>query len=64
MLECVTLQDGTGYECICQKILDRILKGYPSHIGQNCEQHACVNTSHSAYVATNTESNGAKIDGF
>ena len=24
----------------------------------------CSNTSHSAYVATDTESNGAKIDGF
>ena len=24
----------------------------------------CLATSHSAYVATDTESNGAKIDGF
>ena len=36
------------------------------------EEYACrgtlfvkkVSTSHSAYVATNTKSNGAKIDGF
>ena len=26
--------------------------------------HGSKGTSHSAYVATNTESNGAKIDGF
>ena len=38
-LECVTLQGGSGYKCICQKMLDRILEGCPSHIGQNCEQH-------------------------
>ena len=26
--------------------------------------NSCLGTSHSAYVATDTESNGAKIDGF
>ena len=59
--KCVTLRSEPGYKCNCPKILTGIFKGYPSHIGPDCEEEVSISRKSSTPVVILAFFDGAGI---
>ena len=59
--KCVTLRSEPGYKCNCPKILTGIFKGYPSHIGPDCEEEESISRKSSNPVVIFAFFDGAGI---